>query len=337
MYAINSGPGNVNTWLGCRTSSGLPYGTLGTVTGTGNGTIDVAGWAIDPDTTSPVAVHFYVDGAYKALTTTTIARPDVARVHPGAGNVGYATTLTGVGPGVHRVCAYAIEVGPEAVNPLIACRNAVVGGGNPFGGFSKVTPVIAGARLEGWAMDPDTITAIPLHVYVDGSYAGTYTADAPRPDLAAAYPQMGANHGINALVPLSLGRHDVCVFGINVGAGNANSFFGCRSVTVVGGAPFGTIESVTTAYGLIGVEGIAVDPDVTGPTQVHVYVNGRGAATNADIARPDVMGRHPIAGDDHGYRWIGARVGTGSQTVCIWAINTAGAQSHTLLGCRTIA
>ncbi|MEY2404160.1 MAG: hypothetical protein QOD38_1711, partial [Acidimicrobiaceae bacterium] len=41
------------------------------------GSIGIYGWAIDPDTTDPIAVHVYVDGAFAALGTANMGRPDI--------------------------------------------------------------------------------------------------------------------------------------------------------------------------------------------------------------------------------------------------------------------
>ena len=50
------------------------------------GSIGVFGWAIDPDTTSPIQVHIYVDGAFAGQTKADIGRPDISAetITPGA-------------------------------------------------------------------------------------------------------------------------------------------------------------------------------------------------------------------------------------------------------------
>ena len=53
-----------------------PIGNLEAVTG-GVGQIDVAGWALDPDTTASIPVHVYVDGAGVPYVADK-QRPDVA-------------------------------------------------------------------------------------------------------------------------------------------------------------------------------------------------------------------------------------------------------------------
>jgi hypothetical protein len=69
LYAINTGPGT-SRQLGCSVvsvASSDPFGQVDTVT-TGSGTVTANGWAIDPDTTSPIMVQMYVDGLANSLT-----------------------------------------------------------------------------------------------------------------------------------------------------------------------------------------------------------------------------------------------------------------------------
>ena len=72
-------------------------------------------------------------------------------------------------------------------------------------------------RVAGWALDYDTNASIDVHVYVDGQWAARATANASRPDVAAAYPGMGPAHGFDVSVPAGPGPHTVCVYGINAG------------------------------------------------------------------------------------------------------------------------
>ncbi len=59
-------------------------------------------------------------------------------------------------------------------------------------------------------------------------YAGFLSAGS-RPDVAAANPGYGADHGFRAQVPtVESGRHDVCMYAITTGGGAGNTFLGCR-------------------------------------------------------------------------------------------------------------
>jgi hypothetical protein len=124
-YGIDVGPGE-NAVLGCRTvvvPTGSPFGVLDVAEG-GAGSVSVAGWAIDPDSADPIAVHVYVDGVGHAIVADVL-RLDVGAAYPGMGPAhGFAATVAApVGP--HTVCAYGIDVGPGE-NALLGCRAVMV-------------------------------------------------------------------------------------------------------------------------------------------------------------------------------------------------------------------
>jgi hypothetical protein len=119
-YGINMGAGSTNTQLACRTVnvSDLPMGSLDGASRNG-----VLGWAIDPNSTAPVDIHVYVNGAFRAVMTASSLRGDVGAAYPdyGAGH-GYSTGFSpALAPG-STVCAYAINVGPGSTNPQLGCR-----------------------------------------------------------------------------------------------------------------------------------------------------------------------------------------------------------------------
>ena len=117
-------------------------------------------------------------------------------------------------------------------------RFARVGGTanpNPFGAFDTVTAVDPGTvRVRGWAADPNAKAGpLSVHVYANGKYAGALTANKSRPDVAAAYPGYGSNLGYDNWISLPVsGSVQVCVYGINIGAGYTNTQLGCRTLTV---------------------------------------------------------------------------------------------------------
>lgn len=121
-YGINDPvtPG-VNPVLhpGCRmvALTGVPIGSYG-VNATSS-TIQVEGWALDPDVTSAVSVHVYVDGAAVAVLADG-DRPDVGAAFRGFGPAhGFDVTLGPLAAGPHHVCAHAINDEPNAANPLL--------------------------------------------------------------------------------------------------------------------------------------------------------------------------------------------------------------------------
>jgi hypothetical protein len=124
----------------------------------------------------------------------------------------------------------ARNVGPGADRGL-GCRE-VDADRNPFGSLDVVRAVPGGLEVAGWAIDPDTIDGIPVHVYVDGLGRGALDAALPRPDVGAVFPAYGPNHGFRATFPAASGPRQVCVYAINVGPGTVNPRLGCRTVTV---------------------------------------------------------------------------------------------------------
>lgn len=101
-----------------------------------------------------------------------------------------------------------------------------------------------------------------------------------------------------------------------------------------GAAPQGAYDGARLDGGEIALSGWAFDRDTDGQIDVHVYVNGRGAANvRADQSRPDVQrsfGRGGASG------WS-ARVPAagGNNEVCAYAIG-AGQGGNTLIGCRSV-
>lgn len=98
-------------------------GGLDAVT-TGANTVTVAGWALDPATTTPIRVGIAIDG----VVTVTIAdddRPDVAAAFAGWGPAHGFTLTIAATSGPHTVCAYALTGGPGPGGSL-GCRVATV-------------------------------------------------------------------------------------------------------------------------------------------------------------------------------------------------------------------
>lgn len=121
VFAINVGAGG-NTLLACRsvTSTESPYGVLEVAEGVGPGTVRVAGWALDPNTTDPIRVHVYADGVGRLSTAADQPRPDVADLYPDHGVRHGFDDVFSAPSGTRNVCVYAINQGPGA-NRLVAC------------------------------------------------------------------------------------------------------------------------------------------------------------------------------------------------------------------------
>ena len=188
-----------------------PTGTLATATRIPTG-IKVTGTAKDPDAAGEVAVQLSVNGTYRGSVQTAAGA--------------FTVTVPAVA-GRADVCAVAVNRNKGA-NTDLGCKTLTVAV-NPFGHVDAVSVVPAGIRVQGWAIDPDTTAPIPVQVYADQRAAGSGTASVARTDVGSAYPLYGANHGFDITVPAGLGKHTVCVYGINTGLG-ANTDLGCTTV-----------------------------------------------------------------------------------------------------------
>jgi surface antigen len=117
-----------------------PVGDVEWVSGD-RGSLTVAGWAQDPNTTSPVSIHVYVDGQMAGSASTSRARADIEKKYHRGTTYGYKRTLT-VSPGTHEVCAYAINAGAGTNNTHLGCKTVTA---KPLGTFvSQPTPAISG-------------------------------------------------------------------------------------------------------------------------------------------------------------------------------------------------
>ena len=335
MGAANSiGPGS-SVSLGCRNvvmPGGSPIGVIDSASN-GVGSISVTGWVVDPDTAAAIDVHVYVDGIGRLAIRADGTRTDVAAGFPGYGPTrGYSGSVS-IGGGAHTVCVYGINVG-VGNHSLLGCRVVQVAGGSPFGALDTVTFENGSLRVTGWAVDPETVSSIPVHVYVQGQgYA--LTANGNRPDIAGGLPAYGAAHGFDNLLPAPEGRQTVCAYAINVGAGN-HSLLGCREVVIPMGSPIGHIDGASITNGSVSINGWAIDPNTASPDVVHIYVNGVGFEVIANQNRPD-LGNPWGLGSAHGWSFATPRIGNGVQRVCVHALNIAGPGSHQLLGCRDLS
>jgi SpoIID/LytB domain protein len=205
-----------------------PFGQIdSTLTGPIN--VTASGWAIDPDTSSPIMVQMYVDGVANALTWANRSRPDVGAVYHAAGpSHGYSLTMQAT-PGPHTVCLYAINTGPGASSQL-GCRVVTVSS-DPFGQIDAVTTGSGKVTARGWAIDPDSSSPVMVQMYVDGRANALTWANVARPDVGAAYPAAGPNHGYTLTMQTTVGPHTVCLYAINTGPG-ASRQLGCRVVSV---------------------------------------------------------------------------------------------------------
>jgi hypothetical protein len=123
-YAINIGLG-ANTTLGClsMTRSVNPIGLFAAasrVDGTSD-TVNISGWAFDPDTLSPIATHVMVDSVDKKTVTANLPNATVQSSYPVYGpNHGYSTSIV-LDPSEHVVCITAFNYA-SGQNTSHGCR-----------------------------------------------------------------------------------------------------------------------------------------------------------------------------------------------------------------------
>jgi hypothetical protein len=238
------------------------------------------------------------------------------------------------------------------INPYNSLQAAFHGGmdpklwaaNSPVGTVDVVTGSGGVMVVRGWAFDPNVKGPSTVLFYIDGNLAGTLQAGESRPDVGAAYPAAGPNHGYTAYLTPSAGTHRMCAYAINDGPGGSPGI-GCATVDVgtaapppppppKGRVPIGNVDALNAGAGRGRIMGWALDFDTTAPIDVHVYVDGRlTAVTTASVTRTDVGAAFPGMGDQHGFA-ISFGLASGPHTVCAYAIDDAHTLANPLLGCR---
>ena len=130
------------------------------------GSLSVTGWAIDPETTAPITVHAYVDGAWAGAFTANTGRADIGDTYWWLGpNHGFQPLAARGIRDPHGLLVRDQRRGPASrTRTWGASRHP-----SPRSATSNRWHRSPGtARLTGWAVDPDTVDPITLHVYVDG-------------------------------------------------------------------------------------------------------------------------------------------------------------------------
>ncbi|MBS1676132.1 MAG: DUF1906 domain-containing protein [Actinobacteria bacterium] len=109
--------------------------------------------------------------------------------------------------------------------------------------------------------------------------------------------------------------------------------------------PIGSLElSGSPAAGQVRVKGWALDPDAPAEVlAINVVVGGRAGQEGvetfelgqvANQSRPDIAASHKLAGPSHGFDNTLATLKSGSQPICVYALNLA-LGGDRLLGCKT--
>ena len=333
VYAVNVGPGS-SFKLGCfpaRIFGEDPLGRLDVATA-GIGEISVRGWAVDPDATGATQIEIEINGVVVGTTSTGEARPDVGAVYPFGDDRGYVMTVPTTSAH-NEVCVTAVNRG-AGVSRQLGCKVVEVLVGDPVGRLDSLTAMGSTVTLRGWALDPETADAIRYHVYIDKVFVAESRAASTRADIGAAYPAYGSGHGYTMTRTLSPGTHEVCVYGINVGAGK-NKLFGCKSVVAGSGDPIGRIDRVILDGPTVSLRGWMLDPDADSSIKYHLYVDGAYAvAARAASIREDIAVAFPSHGAAHGYT-ASIELAPGTHELCMYGISVLGGR-NALIGCSTV-
>jgi hypothetical protein len=331
VYLLNVGAG-ANTQVGCQIVlvRNNPFGAVETAGQTPIG-VQVKGWALDLNTTNPIGVQAYLDGAHVADQTASLTRADIGTKYPTVGaNHGYLFTLA-VAEGTHTVCIYASNVGP-GVRTRVGCATVAVHN-NPVGRLERAVQVPGGIQVSGYAIDFNASKPIGVHVYVDGRFTSGVVAANPRGDLPAHYPTAGPDHGFSLVLPITSGTHTICVYAINVGPGS-NTKFSCGRVAVRNN-PVGSLAWAIQYPGGVKVNGWTLDPDATAPIGVQAYVDGHFAAGGAaNLPTAGLSGSYPYNGTNHSFQFA-VPMTPGSHNLCLYGLNVK-AGSNVKLRCVTV-
>jgi hypothetical protein len=214
--------------------------------------------------------------------------------------------------------------------------NGFLGDNQPVTALDQVRLVPGALAVSGWAVDRNApLSAMAVHLYRNGHWLGAVRTGEYRPDVTAAWRprKVSVFTGYQSLFALPPpGFHQVCAWGINLGAGS-NQLGGCRTVVMPHG-PIGSLDGVSTGTGAVRVWGWAIDHHTAQPIGVSVVVAGTVTQRIAEVARHDVAAAHPWFGPLHGYD-VTVPVPAGTHLVCVGARNV-GPGADQLLGCRMV-
>jgi len=235
--------------------------------------------------------------------------------------------------GTRRAAAISVIVPLLVLTACLGPNEFDPTGTAPIGRLDLVHADGASIRLVGWALDPDTLDPIDVVISVR-QQGSTHRADRPRPDVAAAIPTHGPNHGFDIRTqPLPPGLNEVCIWAPNVGRGTRDRILGCTEVRTGTDDPIGRFDTLTEVDGgTIRARGWAYDAEAGGSIEVTPRVNGVVLPSRvADVPRPDVA-RAVRKPGNYGFS-IDIPVPPGDHRVCVTARNV-GRGSDQSLGCR---
>ncbi len=306
-----------------------PFG-VATVTRTPQGVV-VDGWVVDPDTASPATVTVSGIGASKSVVAG-LPNSYVGATWPWYGSAhGFHVIMPAVA-GVATVTVAATNIG-AGVDAQLASKPITVGI-TPTGTATLVQRP-DGLHATGWVVDPDSVSAVTVHLTVDGAVASSGAASLASTAAATAWPGYGTAHGFDVTSAIPVGAHKICLTGDNLGLGSGPSSLSCADV-VKYAHPIGALATTTTIPGGVRLAGWALDDTSDSPATIHATVDGTPVAQGtADLPSTTVPPQYAAFGVAHGLS-ITVPVPAGTHAVCLTAdpISPSGVAGQ--IGCTTV-
>jgi len=204
-------------------------------------TIEVTGWAADPDDlTADATVLGLVDGKPAITVVTSVANPKIAKKHATGPTPGFVLDVP-VPAGNHTLCVAVRNTG-KGINTVLDCvatplgstlTSAQTAAHSPAGAITDFSATGTALTVAGWSTDPDEFARqVVVVLYVDGVSAATVNTARFAPDVTRP-SGAGYRGAFDITVPVSAGAHIGCIWAVNVGLG-ANASLGCQSVDTRG-------------------------------------------------------------------------------------------------------
>lgn len=213
--------------------------------------------------------------------------------------------------------------------------NPTTPAGTPVGSLDSVTTVPGGVTLDGWAVDPDSVSSpVTLSIQLGSTWQVLYANKAGE-NLDGQFPGAGSNHKFSGTLSAVPGRQTMCVYLVNAGGAGSTGNLGCRTVDVPAApAARGAITQLSATSSTISFAGWVVRPDTPlAPVPVAINVGSNWYAFSTGSPSPEAQQAVPGASPNQGVTGT-FPASPGLNNVCIWAASSSGATSA--LACRTI-
>ena len=346
VAAMNVGKGDRFRLLGCKQftiGNVNPIGSLDVVRLISGTTLELQGWALDPETPFPTPVHVTVDGQQKARLVAADDRSDIGQLFPALGSRHGFFGQIPLTPGTHSVCLTVQNIGAGSDQSL-GCPTVSVAPIDPVGSLDGVTVGVNQIQVQGWALDPDSTASSRIAISqwdptgVNDAIVVSAVADQQRPDVGAAL-NTDPRRGFSVSLPvLEAGQRTVCVTVINVGLG-ADRQIGCTTVNIADRRPQVQIDAVRPVPGGVQLSGWAFDQESSSSVTLTLTVDGAPRTFSATLSRPDVGAAYPGAGSNRGFNHTIGSLSNGLHQLCLTAANQGGApglNADRRLPCSTV-